>query len=175
MPSLRWMGLQTLSSSTGRWLYHLAVDCECILVWLLRTSLLYQRNILFTRNADSHTCILDLHVDRISSDYFYFSSISCTALHSYAAVSLPACGCDLGSILLLWSLLPFARLILSVFFQRLLLVSHISLVFDTSAQRQYGTCYVINFLRIHWHEPPGLLFRGCQTTSILALEVLPFS
>ena len=87
-------------------LYRLAVDCEYILVCLLRISLLYQRNI--TKYADSHTCIFDLHVCQRSSSCFYFLSIPWNLPRSCAAVSLPACGCDLGSILLRWLSLLFS-------------------------------------------------------------------
>ena len=121
LPSLRWMGLQTLSSSNVRCLYRLAADCECILVWLLRISPLYQRNILCIRNADSHTCILDSRVCQRSSSCFYFLSIPWNLLHSCAAVSLPACRCDLGSTLLRWLSRLFSRITPAEFFLHLLL------------------------------------------------------
>jgi hypothetical protein len=59
-------------------------------------DLLCLHNILCTKSDESHTCISNLHVCRISSGYFFLSVTQRNLIHLFLAVWIQACGYDPG-------------------------------------------------------------------------------
>lgn len=160
-------GRYILLKTSGRILNLLSADSGYTFWSQLCSSPLYPHNTLYTRNDGYHTYISDSHASQISWGNSSLSGILQFLIPSIWAVSLPTCGNDPGSILLLWSLFLFCGIALPVSDLRLPWCLCISPVCGTLVQIRYATCipilYGLNYLLCPSWAPPVLYFCGLQT------------
>ena len=126
-----------------------------------------------------HIYTLNSHAFQISWANFSPSNIPRFLIQNTSAVSLPAYGYDLGSILLLWFLfLTFCIVFPISAPHRLLFVCRLP-VCGISVQNQCDTCipisYELNYLRPFLGSPVLFYLWFCRPTFILAQEFILLS